>query len=75
MTFEETVEDERYRVVVKCGDSVLIDRVIIKCKSETADQIRNFVYSGVADALYQKGLPYIEGKCGKKTGSMKKAVL
>lgn len=64
LVFEEVIDDESFRTIVKCGDAVVLDHVVIKCKCETADEIRNYVYGSVAEALYLLGISHVIEKCG-----------
>ena len=62
----EKVEEEMYVVNMTCGGKLLMNHTIIKCKCETADEIRTWVYSNTAEALFKKGYDFIVEKCGER---------
>ena len=64
MTYDETVDKETFTVKIKCGDNVVINHTVIKCECETADDVRQFVYERVLDAMYGMGIQQIFEKCG-----------
>ena len=66
LKFDETVDDEIFKVSVTCNGNTLLDYVMVKCKSETADDVRPRAYRIVSDELYNLGLEKIECACKKK---------
>lgn len=66
LVFDEMVDDEIFKVKVKCNGEDLLDYVMVKCKCETADDVRQKMYNNIADELYKIGLERIETICQKK---------
>jgi len=65
MSYDEIVEKESIRVVVKCGDKQVLDHLVIKCECESADEIRQYVYEKVLYALFNMGIVQINEICRK----------
>jgi hypothetical protein len=63
MSYDEIVEKESVRVIVKCGDKKVLEHLVIKCECESIDQIRQYVYERVLHALYNKGILEINKIC------------
>jgi len=64
MSYDERVDEESFNIIVKCNDRIVIEHTVIKCKCESADEIRQYVYERVLYALYEKGIAYIQDICG-----------
>ena len=60
----EVVEEETYVVTFKCGGKLLLEHSIIKCKCETADEIREWVYTKAVDKLFENGYQKLIEICG-----------
>lgn len=63
MSYDEIVEKESVRVIVKCGEKTILEHLVIKCECESADSIRQYVYEKVLYALYNKGIIEINKIC------------
>ncbi len=64
MEYDEHVEDELFKVTVRCGSAVVLSYGMIKCPCETADDVRQQVYEKVLYELHGKGIQHIIDICG-----------
>ena len=62
LEYREDIQDESFTVAVFSGDNLILNHVVIKCSCESANDIRQYVYDGLLNAMYEKGIAYIKSK-------------